>query len=467
MIYVRTFAYNAEKTIKRAMDSVLNQTYGEFTYYVLDNGSTDKTGDIIREYAEKDTRVVPFFNKINHKYDENPEFWLLTQKLQEDDLFCVLDADDAYDLTFLQEMISFLRDNHLDIAACGTRFINSANDLLCGENRRECNRILSTPDSYNRYFIEVHWNLRQVWGKVYTARAAKARYEIETPEWFPKAYGGDTVNVYECVKAGNAIGVYAKTLHSYYVSVKSVSHKWIEGREDADEVLFDKAVELLQLKCGFVSEQNLGFLYSVHYNALKDTFQVLFGSTQNADQKLRICREIMEKPLTQKTLQAAPDIYNKTFLQELVQGMIKTAGGAGQEGINDCARVFASMTEKYAQLVSKCLLRFLIDEIPQGLQYLVMAQYQEALAEVQSYLDVKCLQKEQKELPELLNLGLNLSAIGENEESYVKFIKKIIFWKWENQEKEDAWQELQEWLEILPEDKDLRRIQKLFMESEE
>ena len=465
MIYVRTCAYNAEKTIKRAMDSVLNQTYGEFTYYVLDNGSSDKTGDIIREYAEKDTRVVPFFNKINHKYDENPEFWLLTQKLQEDDLFCILDADDAYDLTFLQEMISFLRDNHLDIAACGTRFINSANDLLCGENRRECNRILSTPDSYNRYFIEVHWNLRQVWGKVYTARAAKARYEIETPEWFPKAYGGDTVNVYECVKAGNAIGVYAKTLHSYYMSPKSVSHKWIEGREDADEVLFDKAIELLQLKCRFVSEQNLRFLYAVHYNAMKDTFQVLFDSTQNADQKLRICREIMEKPLTQKTLQAAPDIYNKTFLQELVQGMIMTAKSAGQEGIDDCAKVFASITEKYAQLVPKRILRFLIDEMPQGLQYLVMAQYQEALAEVQSYLDLKRLQKEQKELPELLNLGLNLSAIEENEESYVKFIKKIIFWKWENQEKEEAWKELQEWMEILPEDEELRRLQKLFMES--
>ena len=465
MIYVRTCAYNAEKTIKRAMDSVLNQTYGEFTYYVLDNGSSDKTGDIIREYAEKDTRVVPFFNKINHKYDENPEFWLLTQKLQEDDLFCILDADDAYDLTFLQEMISFLRDNHLDIAACGTRFINSANDLLCGENRRECNRILSTPDSYNRYFIEVHWNLRQVWGKVYTARAAKARYEIETPEWFPKAYGGDTVNVYECVKAGNAIGVYAKTLHSYYMSPKSVSHKWIEGREDADEVLFDKAIELLQLKCRFVSEQNLRFLYAVHYNAMKDTFQVLFDSTQNADQKLKICRQIMEKPLTQKTLQAAPDIYNKTFLQELVQGMIMTAKSAGQEGIDDCAKVFASITEKYAQLVPKRILRFLIDEMPQGLQYLVMAQYQEALAEVQSYLDLKHLQKEQKELPELLNLGLNLSAIEENEESYVKFIKRIIFWKWENQEKEEAWKELQEWMEILPEDEELRRLQKLFMES--
>lgn len=467
MIYVRTCAYNAEKTLKRAMDSVLNQTYGELTYYVLDNGSSDKTGDIIREYAEKDKRVIPFYNKVNRRYTENQEFWNITRTMKEDDLFCVLDADDAYDLTFLQEIIPFLEENHLDIAACGTRFINAENGEFCGENKLGTNRVLSSPNSFNRYFTEIHWNLRQVWGKVYTARAARARYEIEIPDWFPKVYGGDTINMYECVKSAVAIGVYAKTLHSYYISPRSVSHEWKIGREESDEILFQKATELLQQKCGFISEQNLGFLYSVHYNALKDTFQVLFGSTQNADQKLRICREIMEKPLTQKTLQAAPDIYNKTFLQELVQGMIMTAKSAGQEGINDCARVFASMTEKYAQLVSKRLLRFLIDEIPQGLQNLVMAQYQEALAEVLSYLDVKYLQNKQKELPELLNLGLNLSAIGENDESYVRFIKKIILWKWENQEKEDAWKELQEWLEILPEDKDLRRIQKLFMESEE
>ena len=104
MIYVRTCAYNAEKTLRRAMDSILNQTYGELTYYVLDNGSSDRTGDIIREYARKDKRVVPFFNKINRKFDENPDFWLLTRKLQENDLFCILDADDSYDLTFLQKI---------------------------------------------------------------------------------------------------------------------------------------------------------------------------------------------------------------------------------------------------------------------------------------------------------------------------------------------------------------------------
>ena len=43
MIYIRTFAYNAEKTLERAVDSILNQTYADFTYYLMDHGSTDGT----------------------------------------------------------------------------------------------------------------------------------------------------------------------------------------------------------------------------------------------------------------------------------------------------------------------------------------------------------------------------------------------------------------------------------------
>ena len=89
MIYVRTCAYNAEKTIRRAMDSVLNQTYRDITYYVLDNGSTDRTGEIVKEYALNDSRVVPFYNKVNRDLTENPQFWLVSHELKEEDYFCI------------------------------------------------------------------------------------------------------------------------------------------------------------------------------------------------------------------------------------------------------------------------------------------------------------------------------------------------------------------------------------------
>jgi glycosyltransferase involved in cell wall biosynthesis len=43
-----TQAYNAEKTLRRAVDSILAQTYTNFVYYIVDNGSTDGTGEMIQ-----------------------------------------------------------------------------------------------------------------------------------------------------------------------------------------------------------------------------------------------------------------------------------------------------------------------------------------------------------------------------------------------------------------------------------
>lgn len=49
--------YNAEKTLSRCVDSILNQTYKEFELILVDDGSTDASGAICDEYAGKDVRI--------------------------------------------------------------------------------------------------------------------------------------------------------------------------------------------------------------------------------------------------------------------------------------------------------------------------------------------------------------------------------------------------------------------------
>lgn len=49
--------YNVEKTLKRCVDSFLQQTFQDFELLLIDDGSTDKTGAICDEYALKDSRV--------------------------------------------------------------------------------------------------------------------------------------------------------------------------------------------------------------------------------------------------------------------------------------------------------------------------------------------------------------------------------------------------------------------------
>ena len=49
--------YNAEKTIRRCIESIINQEYTDFELILCDDGSTDGSGAICDEYQEKDERI--------------------------------------------------------------------------------------------------------------------------------------------------------------------------------------------------------------------------------------------------------------------------------------------------------------------------------------------------------------------------------------------------------------------------
>ena len=54
-ISIITVSYNAISTIERTILSIINQTYSNLEYIIIDGGSTDGTADIIRKYANKIT----------------------------------------------------------------------------------------------------------------------------------------------------------------------------------------------------------------------------------------------------------------------------------------------------------------------------------------------------------------------------------------------------------------------------
>ncbi|MBQ9024228.1 MAG: glycosyltransferase family 2 protein [Bacilli bacterium] len=58
-------AYNAENFIRKSLDSVVNQVYKNLEIIVVDDASTDSTKKIIKEYADKDDRIIPFYQASN------------------------------------------------------------------------------------------------------------------------------------------------------------------------------------------------------------------------------------------------------------------------------------------------------------------------------------------------------------------------------------------------------------------
>lgn len=63
-----TVCYNAEKTIRNTIESVLRQTIENFEYIIVDGASTDSTIRIVKEYSQKDTRICWYSEPDNGIY---------------------------------------------------------------------------------------------------------------------------------------------------------------------------------------------------------------------------------------------------------------------------------------------------------------------------------------------------------------------------------------------------------------
>jgi len=57
--------YNAAHYLKESIESILDQTYTDFSFIIVDDGSTDGSWKILQQYAKRDTRIKLIRNKTN------------------------------------------------------------------------------------------------------------------------------------------------------------------------------------------------------------------------------------------------------------------------------------------------------------------------------------------------------------------------------------------------------------------
>lgn len=98
-------AYNAEATIVRAMRSVLDQTWKEYELIVVDDGSMDRTVQIVRSFDDSRIRLVRQEHK-NFAAGMNQAI-----RLARGEFVIGIDADDYVDSDYLERILCFARQN--------------------------------------------------------------------------------------------------------------------------------------------------------------------------------------------------------------------------------------------------------------------------------------------------------------------------------------------------------------------
>ena len=115
MISVIIPFYNVEDYIDRCLDSVLNQEFNNFEIILVDDGSTDESGAICDEYAEK-FPIIQVYHKRNEGASLARKFGLEKAK---GEFVTFIDSDDWVAPNYLSTLFRLIKEYNVSISACG------------------------------------------------------------------------------------------------------------------------------------------------------------------------------------------------------------------------------------------------------------------------------------------------------------------------------------------------------------
>lgn len=117
-------AYNAEKYIAESIESILNQTFPDFEFIIINDGSTDNTAKIIRQYARRDKRIKFIDNRKNQGL-----IAVLNQGLDlcSGEYIARMDSDDISLPTRFEKQVAYM-DANSDVGILGTSIMQFTNN---------------------------------------------------------------------------------------------------------------------------------------------------------------------------------------------------------------------------------------------------------------------------------------------------------------------------------------------------
>lgn len=104
--------YNKEDYLPQCLDSIINQSYTNFEVLLINDGSTDESGKICVEYAERDIRFR-YFEKENGGVSSARNLGL---ERSEGAYITFIDSDDWVEFNYLEVLYNALRENNADVA---------------------------------------------------------------------------------------------------------------------------------------------------------------------------------------------------------------------------------------------------------------------------------------------------------------------------------------------------------------
>lgn len=270
--------YNRAESLKRAINSAVNQTYTNLEIIISDNCSIDETQQLCEELCKLDSRITYIRQAKNFGATNNFSFVL---KKATGEYFMWLADDDWISENYIYDCQFFLQNNHQYLLCSGIAKYYLGDDIRMGENI--CLEENSPIERVKEYFNKVQDN-----GIFYGLYRKEAVLKLRIPSCF----GGDWVFIACILLLGKATTLntcvihrvfqekstedYAKEINSKYVLEKSYPYAFIcfhffseiERTLILQNILTKQQKILLFLDILLTLMRRFGHLYSIEYGWL-------------------------------------------------------------------------------------------------------------------------------------------------------------------------------------------------------
>lgn len=107
--------YNSSEYLRLCIDSIINQSFCDYELILIDDGSTDDSGDVINAYAKADNRIK-VFHQTNRGQAATRNFGVMQA---DSDWVCFIDSDDVVNPYYLEYLYKAVLENDVAMSVCG------------------------------------------------------------------------------------------------------------------------------------------------------------------------------------------------------------------------------------------------------------------------------------------------------------------------------------------------------------
>lgn len=158
--------YGVEKYISQCLESVINQTYNNLEIIVINDGTKDRSAEIAKEYAAKDSRIKVYnFKNGGLSVARNRGLEIATGEY-----ISYLDSDDWLDTKMYETLLETAMKNEADMVKCGIIETNGASEeKITFSDVKIINN--EQHKAFENYFKGILWTL--AWNGLYKKELAK------------------------------------------------------------------------------------------------------------------------------------------------------------------------------------------------------------------------------------------------------------------------------------------------------